>query len=307
MELRHLRYFVAVAEELHVGRAAARLHIVQPALSRQIAALERELDVKLFDRTGGRMALTEAGVALLDESLSILRRVDGAVAQTKAIARGEHGSLEIGYAGPAMWSVLPQILRAYRKRYPEVRFHLYETGVAQQMRQLRDGSLDVGFLRPAGFDDVIAWETIWREHFVVALPEDHWMTRYDEVDLSALANEPFVMIRRVDAPAFHDRFIEICHDYGFTPKLVEEAASMSSLNLVAAGIGISLIPDSVASRPWPGLAFRPLTRPGREIELAVAYLRDRDSPTLKAFVDVVHDAVPAQPTFAGVRLEGAVS
>ncbi|MBS1883311.1 MAG: LysR family transcriptional regulator [Actinobacteria bacterium] len=305
MELRHLRYFVAVAEELHVGRAAARLHIVQPALSRQIAALERELEVKLFDRTGGRITVTAAGAALLEEAQVILRRVDGAVAQTKAIARGEHGSLEIGFVGPAMWSVLPAILRGYRAAFPEVRFHIYETGVAQQVRQLREGSLDIGFLRPSGFDETIATETVWREHFMIAVPEDHWITHYDEVDLAALADEPFVMIRRADAPAFHDRFLEVCQSYGFTPKLVEEAASMSALNLVSAGIGVSLIPDSVAGRPWPGLAFRPLTRPGREIELAAAYLRDNESPTVQAFLEVARNVTPR--AFGGGQLEGFVS
>lgn len=307
MELRHLRYFVAVAEELHVGRAAARLHIVQPALSRQIAALERELEVKLFDRTSGRMAVTEAGAALLEEAQAILRRIDGAVAQTKAIARGEHGSLEIGFVGPAMWSVLPTILRQYRGAFPEVRFHLYETGVARQMQQLREGTLDIGFLRPAGFDETIAWETVWREHFMIALPEDHWMTAYDTVDLAALAHEPFVMIRRADAPAFHDRFLEVCNDYGFTPKLVEEAAAMSTLHLVGAGIGVSLIPDSVARHPWPGLAFRPLTRPGREIELAVAYLRNRESPTVQAFLEVVRGVAGPPRETAPEHLENLVS
>jgi len=296
MELRHLRYFVAVAEELHVGRAAERLHIVQPALSRQIAALERELDVKLFDRSGGRMVLTVAGVALLEEALVILRRVEKAVAETKSIARGELGSLEIGFVGPAMWSVLPPILREYRQRFPGVRFHVHETPITQQMRQLREGSIDVGFIRPSSYDETIACETVWREHFIVGLPDNHPQTRCDRVDLADLANEPFVMIRRADAPAFHDRFIELCHSYGFTPSVVEEAASMAALHLVAAGIGVTILPDSVSSRPWPGLAFRPLTRPGREIELAVAYRRNRDSPTLDAFIDTVRSVVASLPS-----------
>jgi DNA-binding transcriptional LysR family regulator len=297
MELRHLRYFVAVAEELHVGRAAERLHIVQPALSRQIAALERELDLKLFDRAGGRIMLTEAGIALLEESLLILRRIDSAVAHTKAIARGDLGSLEIGFVGPAMWSVLPAILREYRERFPNVRFHVHETPIAEQLRRLRDGSLDVGFVRAFGYDEAIAFETVLREHFIVALPDDHPMASYDAVDLAALADEPFLMIRRVDSPAFHDRFIELCHSYGFTPQVVEEAVSMSALHMISAGIGIAVVTDSIASRPWPGLVFRPLTRPSRPVELAVAYLRDRESPTLTAFIETVRDvtAVPPPP------------
>ena len=168
VELRHLRYFVAVAEERHFGRAADRLHIVQPALSKQVIALERELGLELLDRTRG-VKLTQAGEVFYAEAKAILERVERATAATKATAKGEAGSLAIGYVGTAPWSVLPAILREHRRLHPDLRFHLDELGTSDQLERIRDGSLDVGFARRLALDDVLVFEPVWRESYVVAL------------------------------------------------------------------------------------------------------------------------------------------
>jgi DNA-binding transcriptional LysR family regulator len=289
VELRHLRYFLALAEELHFGRAAQRLHIVQPALSKQVIALERELGVELLDRTHG-VKLTTAGEVFAEEARTIIERADRAVQATQGTARGELGRLSIGFVAPAMWSVLPAILREHRRSFPNLTYRLHELGSPEQMEQLRGGSLDVGFVRPLVADDVLVFEPVWRERFVIALPDDHRLAAREAVDLAELKDERFVVLPRGNAPVLSDVSLSICLSYGFSPRIVEEGNSPAALVMVSMGHCVALIPESIQDAPFKGIAYRPLIRPTPQVDLAVAYRRDNRSSTLRAFLETAHRA-----------------
>jgi DNA-binding transcriptional LysR family regulator len=291
VELRHLRYFVAVAEELHFGRAAQRLHIVQPALSKQIMALERDLGVQLFERTKRSVRVTSAGEALYDEARAILQRVERAAYTAQMTAIGEIGGLDIGFIGPAMWSVIPPTLRVHRQRFPGVRFHLHELGSAAQMRRLGDGGLDVGFVRPPVNEARVVFQTVLQEPFVVGLPEDHPYASAEILDLAELASETFILVPRRESPGFYDRCVALCHTYGFSPRAIEEGNAPAAMyGMVAAGLGVTLAPASVLNVPWHGVVFRPLDRPSL-VELAVAHRDEDPSAALAAFLETLFSVV----------------
>ena len=289
VEMRHLRYFVAVAEELNMGRAADRLHIVKPALSRQIGALERELGLKLFNREKGRLSLTPAGAAFAEQAEDVLRRVENATNSAQAIARGEMGTLQLGAIGTAMWgTVLPAILREHRRRFPSLGFRIHERMPRQQLAQLRDGSLDVAFLRSPGPDDEIHFETIAHETLMVALPDNHPLAAEEAIDLSDLVTETLVMPPALEAPTFYARCIELCAANGFSPGNIEEADTFGGgMHLVASGVGVKLTPSGVASWQWPGIVIRPLKGQTAELDLSVAYLRGREGNGVAAFMESV--------------------
>ncbi len=291
MELHRLRYFLAVAEELHFGRAAERLHIVQSALSKQVSALERELEVELLDRSHG-VALTPAGRTLRDEARVILLQADRAFALTKAVARGEIGSLSIGFIISAMWCVLPPVLREHRRLNPDLSFHLNELGSPQQLDLLRDGSLDVGFVRALALDPHLELEPIWREKIVVALADDHPAAANEVVDLAELKDEAFILqARSLGPPGLHEIFTSMCLDAGFTPRL-EEANSTAGLSMVSMGLGVALVPESAQDTAFPGITFRPLTKATPELDLVMAYRPDSASSALRAFIETARRVVP---------------
>ena len=291
MELRHLRYFLALAEELHFGRAAQRLHIVQPALSKQVIALERELGVELLDRSHG-VSLTPAGQVFYDEARAIVDRVDGAVVATRATARGEIGTLSIGFVAPAMWSVLPAVLRAHRRTYPNLRYRLHELGSAEQLDRLRTHSQDVGFVRPLVVDDVLNFEPVWRERFVVGLPDDHRLAASDAVDLADLKDERFVVLPSGNAPVISDLTLSMFVSYGINPRVVEEGNSPAALVMVSMGHAVALVPESIEHAGFKGITYRPLIRPTPEVDLAAVYRRDNRSKTLRAFLETMRAVAP---------------
>jgi DNA-binding transcriptional LysR family regulator len=304
VELRHLRYFIALAEELHFGRAAQRLHIVQPALSRQVMALERELGVELLDRSHG-VTLTRAGETFYEEARAIVEQADTAVATTRATARGELGSITIGFVQPAMWNVLPPILRAHRRAYPNLTYRLYELGSPDQFERLRARTLDIGFVRPLVIDDVLTFEPFWREHFVLALADDHPLAAHEAIDLAHLKDERFVVLPRPLAPGLNDIHLSICLSYGFTPKVVEQGNSPSALVMVSMGMCVALIPESVENARFQGITYRPLIRPTPEIDLAAVYRTDNHSRILQAFLETARRVVPGvqapgRPPYAAV-------
>jgi DNA-binding transcriptional LysR family regulator len=289
VELRHLRYFVAVAEELHFGRAAQRLHIVQPALSKQIANLENEIGVQLFHRTKRRVTITAAGQALYDEVRGILQRIERAIETAQMTAAGQIGSLDIGFVGPAMWSVLPGLLESHHHRLPDVRFRLSELSSVAQIARLRDGTLDAGFVRlPLHDYDDLEFAVVLREAFVVTLPEVHPAAALPVVELSTLAAEPFIFVPRRVEPGFYDRCIALCHSSGFSPTIVEEGTGPTAIiGMVAAGLGITLSPTSILNAPWPRVAFRELSPLGVELELAVVTRREEHSAALRGFLETI--------------------
>jgi DNA-binding transcriptional LysR family regulator len=301
VELRHLRYFAAVAEELHFGRAAQRLHIVQPALSKQIANLENELGVQLFHRTRRRVTITAAGRALYDEVRVILQRIERAVETAQMTATGQIGSLDLGFVGPAMWSVLPRLLESHHRRLPDVRFRLSELSSVAQIAGLRNGTLDAGFVRlPLHDYDDIEFTVLLREPFVVTLQESHPAAASRSVDLAQLAAEPFIFVPRRVEPGFYDRCIALCQSYGFSPNIVEEGTGPTAIcGMVATGLGITLSPASILNAPWPGVVFRELSKLGLELELAVATRREEHSAALRAFFETIAEIAAAEETEPG--------
>ncbi|MQA87121.1 MAG: LysR family transcriptional regulator [Streptosporangiales bacterium] len=285
VELRHLRYFVAVADELHFGRAAERLHIVQPALSKQISALEKDLGVQLFERTKRRVCLTEAGAIFLEEAREVLAQAGLAAERARSAARGQRGVLTIGFITPALISVLPPALRAYRQRYPDVRLVLRESPNRPAVQGVLDNQFHLAFIRLPIEDTSLCCETVLEEPVVLAVPDDHELAEMEEIPLAALADEPFVMIPRSQEPVLYDYNVAMCLDAGFSPRIVHEAnTTLVAVGLVAGGIGIAFVPASTQQIVRPGLVYRRIRQPTPLFRLGVVWQPD-PSPVVKAFLD----------------------
>jgi DNA-binding transcriptional LysR family regulator len=299
VELRHLRYAVALADELHFARAAARLHIAQPPLSQQIKALEDELGVRLFDRTSRRVGLTDAGAAFIAEARRTLASAEQAIEAARRAARAETGRLAIGYVSSASYELLPAVLRAFRRRAPDVLLVLEEMNSSEQSLGVLAGTLDLGFVRrPPPPDRRLAGTVVRREPIVVAVPRDHALAAARAIRLRALALEPFVIFPARPRPSWADAALDLCRGAGFEPRVVQEAVEMvSALSLVAAGIGIALVPGAVRAVRRPGVVFRPLTpAPWSEVML----IRRNEPPTalLARFLEVVVATRPHRPSAA---------
>ena len=287
IELRHLRYFLAVADTLHFGRAAKKLGMAQPPLSQQIRRLEELLGAPLFERTTRGVTLTPAGAVLRERALSSMARLADDIEQTRRVARGEEGRLTVGFSGSVMFTELPMAIQAYRRAYPRVEVQLREMWTSQQLVALVDGSIDVGFLRDGERRPDLELTPILREPFHVALPTDHALRRQRAVDPASLKGEPFVLFaRRMGALAF-DRTMRCCLDAGFQPEIVQEAPQFPTLiRLVAAGLGISLVPACAATIAFPGAIFRPI-RSKRWTSVDIGTRVGGASATAVAFIETV--------------------
>ncbi len=292
MELRHLRYFVAVAEEGHVTRAAERLGIQQPPLSQQIQALERELDAQLFRRKPRGVELTPAGRALYDEARAILARTDEAIAATRRAAQGEAGRIGIGFTSSASFHpFVPRAIRAFREAHPLVALALEESGTTELVAALRAQAIDAAFVRsPVGESDDLFVRPLFDEKMVAALPSGHALSGVSGVlPLAALAGETFILYRRPVGPGLHDAIIAACDRAGFSPKIGQEAPRMlSTLSLVAAGLGVTVVPASMSRLEAEGVVYRPID-PRAELTapLNLAYRRDEISAAVRRFVALV--------------------
>jgi DNA-binding transcriptional LysR family regulator len=286
MELRHLRYFVTVAEELHFGRAAQRLHIQQPPLSRQIQILEAELGFLLFERSRRRVELTPAGSALLVRVRQVFDALDAAIHDARSASEGESGRLVIGYPSSLAYSGLTELLRAFRTRFPAVELTLHELSPGEQIDALKAGGLDVGFVRSSLEDPALVAELVRREALMVVLPDDHPLTAQRTIPLEALAKEPFVMFPRARGPAYFDQLMGLCRGAGFTPRIVQEAPQLDIVSMVAAGFGISIMPSSMRNFRRPGVSFRAILG-APQVELLIVWRHQNLSPALHNFVDLV--------------------
>jgi DNA-binding transcriptional LysR family regulator len=288
VELRQLRYFVAVAEELHFRRAAERLHISQPPLSQQIRALEEELGFPLLVRTRRRVELTPAGAAFLRDARAIVLELDGAVAGARRIDAGQAGRLRINFVGSALFSIVPGTVERFRRSRPGVALELRERATVDQLRAVRAGVADVGLVRPPiEDDDELRVQTVLRERTVAALPA-HPLAALRRVPLRRMAAEPLVLFPRDQAPGFHDLVIGALAGAGAAraggPRVIQYAPEMLTIiGLVAAGTGVSLVPASVARLALDGVAYRPVT--GAPLSELVAITRaGDDSALVRAFV-----------------------
>jgi LysR family transcriptional regulator, benzoate and cis,cis-muconate-responsive activator of ben and cat genes len=284
MDLRQLRYFVAVAEELHFGRAAVRAGIAQPPLTQQIQKLEADLGCQLLVR-GRKTVLTPAGEILLEQARRILAQSEGAVEATRRAARGETGQLTVGVPPSVMLSPLPAAIRKYRRLYPGVQFGLRELSTSAIERAVRAGEIDLGFLREALPASPLESEVVFQEGVVVALPSAHRLAKAKDLRIESLRGEPLVFFPRRLGPAFYDRMISFCTDAGFTPEVVQEATQWHSvICLVEAGMGISLAPACVQRFKWSGVVYRPLR--GLRTRVSAAW-NGNGSATVAAFLRIV--------------------
>jgi DNA-binding transcriptional LysR family regulator len=293
MELRQLRYFVAVAEELHFRRAAARLHISQPPLSQQIAALEGELGVTLLARTRRRVTLTPAGDAFLREARALLAGAEAAAGTARAIGAGQEGVLRVSFVGSALLSIVPGIVQRFRAARPRVQIQLRERSTAEQLEAIATGAADIGLLRPpVSADPALAVRTVLREATVVALPADHALAALRRVPLRRLASEPLVLFPREQAPGYHDLLTGRLAATGTTPQIVQYAPeTITIIGLVAAGIGVSPVAASVANLALPGVVYRPL-QGAPATELLAVHRGEDESPLVQAFVAAALDQSP---------------
>ena len=292
MELRHLRYFIAVAEERHVTRAAERLGMQQPPLSQQIQALERELAVQLFRRKPRGVELTDAGHALLEDARAILAHVDHAFATTRRTARGEQGRIAIGFTSSAPFHpFVPRVIRAFREAYPLVALSLDESGTTELIEDLRNERVDAAFIRTPVADPMgITVNPLLEEAMLVALPATHPLAASEtELPLAALAAETFIVYRRRSGPGLYDAIFAACHAAGFSPVVGQEAPRIvSTLNLVAAGLGIAVVPASLARMQMDGVIYRPLRASGQpRAPLLLATRRGDTGAVVRRFLDVV--------------------
>jgi DNA-binding transcriptional LysR family regulator len=303
MELRQLRSFVVVAEEMNVGRAATRLHLTQPSLSRQIAALEHDLGVELFARVKRRFVLTAAGETFLADARDLLRRSDEAVRTAQRTQRGELGTLRLRFVQSATFEVLPRLLGAFRRAYPEVVLDLESWTTLRQTEALRDGRIDVGLMRPstpagatplAGASAVVQLapaltsRVVAEDALVAVLPAGHRLARRKRLGLAELADEPFVFYSRPSGPAVHDTIVGFCRAAGFTPRIEQEAADVQTIvSLVAAGLGISLLIGPTPPSNPDTVVYRELSDDLPAWQLSVAWSPDNSSPVLARFLELI--------------------
>ena len=270
MELRQLRYFLAVAEDLHFARAAEHLHITQPPLTVAIRRLERELGVQLFDRTTRRVTLTIAGQAFRERVQAAVEAIDDAAGDVAEVAAGKSGKLRVGFVSSASYSTVPEAMRAFRQRRPRVDLVLSPLTSGEQVEQLLDGDLDLGIIRDPGNVPGLHLELLGTEDLVAVVPESHPLARSAEVGPEDLAGEPMILFPYKLMPGFVTRILGLFEPLGTAPRVTQQAIHQETvLGLVAAGLGISVLPESVRRFRMPGLAIRPLSgRPQTKLYVA---------------------------------------
>lgn len=267
MELRHLRYFVALAEELHFGRAARRLAISQPPLSVAIRQLEETVGAQLFERNSKAVRLTAAGQALQVTSHALLRDADDAITQARAVAHGSAGRLRIGFVGSMLYRGLPQVLQRFRTAHPAVRVTLTELNSGEQMAELLHDRLDLGLAHTRRVPAELQCRLLVSEPFVACLPVGHRMAGRRKIALASLRDESFVLFSRAASPDYHERIFSICADAGFLPEVRQEVRHwLAVVSLVSQGMGVALVPEAMRHCALPGAVFRPLQDAGTPSE-----------------------------------------
>ncbi|MGH8447405.1 MAG: LysR family transcriptional regulator [Solimonas sp.] len=293
MELRHLRYFVAVADEGHFTRAAKRLGIGQPPLSQQIQQLERELGTPLFRRLPRGVQLTEAGQAFADDARRILREVEQASDRARRVARGELGRIRVGMINSAPFHpLIPQVIREFRSRYPNVAFSLEERTTPGLVAAVRNETIDVAFVRPIhGSSEGLDIETVLDEDMAVALPSGHPLAARARIPLMALSIEPFVLFSRAVGAGLHDEIVSACRAAGISPRVVQETSQVTSIvNLVASGLGVSILPGSMQHMHTEGVVFRPIQKPVPKARLSLVYRHgDRETAQLVRLRELIRE------------------
>lgn len=292
IEIRHLRYFIAVAEELHFGRAAERLNMSQPPLSQQIQKLEERLGFQLFHRTKRRVQLTAPGQVFLGESRQVLDRLERAIRTGQQASRGEHGALAVGFVSSAIYSALPSILRRFRQLLPDVDVSLRELSAGQQGDWLENNRLDIGIVRSEIENPDLEYVTILEEPFIIVLPENHKQSKERVISLHTLSREPFILFPRSLAPGLYDQIINLCQQARFSPRVVQEAIQMQTIvGLVAAEIGVAIVPRSLQNLQRPGVVYKPLKGPAPKSTISLVYRKNDPSPVVQRFLNAAMGSI----------------
>ncbi|MCY8204491.1 LysR family transcriptional regulator [Bacillus sp. N12A5] len=287
MELRHLQYFIAVAEELHFGKAARRLNMTQPPLSQQIKQLEEEVGVTLLKRTKRFVELTAAGEIFLNHCRSALMQIEQGIELAQRTARGEHGHLVIGFVGSATYEFLPPIIREYRKKFPSVKIELKEIASYRQQEELLKGNIDIGILHPPLEHPELQIETTQSSPCILALPKQHPLALKESIDITDLENEPIITLSKEAWPTLYTDFIQLCEKAGFKPNVVQEATEYQMvIGLVTAGIGITIVPSSARRLFNLDVTYRSVDHFQLKAEWIIAYRKDSQNPVLGQFVDI---------------------
>ena len=287
IELRHLRYFIAVAEELHFGRAAKRLHLAQPPLSQQIRKLEEILGYPLFTRTSRAVMLTSAGEALLDRARRMLHQFEDDLEEARSVGRGEVGYLRVAFIGSAMLTPLPQMLGEYRRRYPKVRLRLWEAHSAAVMQALQEGAIDVGILRDGGPAEGLTVECLFYEPFISVLPARHPLASRKAISTGELRDEPFVFFPESAGRRAYEKAISLCTMQGFSPQIVQEAPQwLTILRLVGAGLGVTVAPSCVQQIAAPDVVCRRIREAAVRSEIELACRAGENRAIVKRFWEI---------------------
>lgn len=298
MELRHLRYFVAVAEELNFTRAAKKLHLTQPSLTRQIHDLEEELGVRLLNRTKVEVSLTNEGAGFL---VNARRLVALSVESVKAVqrqGRGESGELNVGYLFKFNFDLLPATLKTFYQTFPEVAVNLFDMSPAEQLRALDARKVDLAFvgLRPPAAQKHmagLAWECVAHHNVVVVLPADHKLTKASEIRINDLKSQFFVAMSEETHPGSRSWLAGICQEAGFTPRVLQDVALESGImTFVAEGLGVTLAREQIKKLPHPGVVFRPLAAAAKA-DYWIAWHPDNCSQVLARYIEIVKQVAPA--------------
>jgi len=293
IELRHLRYFVAVAEELHFGRAADRLHLSQPPLSQQIRKLEEILGYALFVRTSRSVTLTNAGVAFLERARRTLRNVQRDIDETRSIGRGEVGSLNIGFVGSGMLTTLPGIFRAFGEAYPRVHLHLHESFTARVMEGLENGTLDAGILRDGDPAEGLTVTPIFSEPYVAVLPATHRCAGQKSISPASLRGDPFVYYPRSAGTRAFEKPLTLFEEHGFRPQIVQEASHwLTILALIGAGLGVSVAPACVRRIATSDVVCLPLRGSKLVSQIELASVVGDSRPIVQRFAQIAQHFTP---------------
>ncbi|MYM65798.1 LysR family transcriptional regulator [Pseudoduganella sp. FT55W] len=294
IDLKQLKYFLAVAEEKSFSRAAERLHISQPPLSQQIMKLESELGVKLFARTTRTFELTVAGKALMTEAAELLGKMRMTIDTIRQIDRGEVGRLRVGIVGSAMWGPIPSLLEEFQTKFPRVTWTIHELGPTLQYDALRAKQIDVGFWREPKLDeddlknDNLRQELCFREDVCVAINEHHPLAKQDAIELIDIADEPMLTLA-LDKSSFPRYLIQCCVKAGFQPTIFQEASEPQTLlAMVGAGLGVTLIPETTSRIGWPGVVFLPIRTNPPSANLYITYTTTDDAPVVRAFLNILN-------------------
>lgn len=291
MELRHVRYFIAVAEELNFNRAAERLNIAQPPLSQQIRKLEEELDILLFYRTKQKVQLTDGGKTFLKHAYQILREVDISIKNARRASHGQTGQLSIGFTGTLTYDIFPRILKSFREKYPSVNVIPRQLTTTDQVKALEDKKIDVGIVCTPIESTVLDFKAVHQQPFIAVLPATHPLaSSTTPCDVGDLAKESFIMTPRKSGPGYYDRFINICYESGFSPNITQEAHELQNLiSLVASGMGVALVPSSMKNLQIKGALYKEIINNNCSVETTFVCRKDTNSQVVNSFFHIVED------------------